>query len=63
LIDLPLTLDQPKECVDLFLRHALHANEQATAVAVSTGPAFNEGIEGLPSPKVEVADAEIGAVR
>jgi hypothetical protein len=41
----------------------LHPDKQPTLSAFAAGPAFDVGIEFLPSAQVEVADAEIGALR
>jgi hypothetical protein len=31
-------------------------------VAVAAGPGFDAGVESLPAAKIEVADAEVGAI-
>ena len=49
-------------CAQLVLRQALHADQQAAAVALAAGPALDEVVELLPAAQVEVADAEVGAV-
>jgi hypothetical protein len=40
----------------------MHCNKKTTAVTVPAAPFFNVGVELLPSTKVEVTHAEIGAV-
>jgi hypothetical protein len=48
------------ECFTQFiLRHARHADNQPTASPVAPLPRPNELIDELPTPQVEIADAEI----
>ena len=53
---------QAEDCLQVVLGKPLHADEQAAALAIAAGPAFDGLVELLPAAEVEVADAEVGAV-
>jgi hypothetical protein len=40
----------------------VHADEQAAALVVPTGPVVDEGRESAPAAEIEIADAEIAPV-
>jgi hypothetical protein len=47
----------------LLLRQPLHADKKAALLAGPACPFFNQLIDGFPPAKIEVADAEVGALR
>jgi hypothetical protein len=48
---------------EFILGKAVHSNQKAALVAGLAGPLVYEVVDRFPSPQVEVADAEIRAIR
>ncbi len=46
----------------LLVRQSLHADHQPTARTIKGIPGVEEGVYALPSPEVEVADAEVSSI-
>ena len=54
---------EAEEGLQVLLGKPLHADEEAAALAVAPGPIVDGPVELFPAAQVEVADAEVGALR
>jgi len=54
---------QAEQLAQFFMWRTLHANKNATAVIIGSGPTFYLALQKLPSTKVEVPNTEIGSMR
>lgn len=54
--------DKAERLPQLLLGEPLHADQETAAVPLSTRPTLDEAVDVLPSPEIEVADTEVGAM-
>ena len=52
-----------KRFAELVFGQSLHADQEPAAVAFASGPSLDEAVDSFPTPEIEVADAEVGAIR
>ena len=62
IVDAAVALDDAEGLPQFVLGKPLHTHQQSATVAGAAGPLLDVAVNGLPSPKVEIAYAEVASV-